>query len=123
MSSARLLVVEGPDVGADLEVPPAGGGIGRDQGNAVRLNDRSVSRAHCAIERRGEAHVLVEPSGGKGVRVNGRAVTEHPLADGDEIALGRTRLVYLRGERREPVRRAAATITLELPAAALLSGE
>src|SRR5512142_2154432 len=95
MPQARLVVVDGPDVGAEFVVPEAGGGVGRGEGNAVQLSDLSVSRTHCALETRGDRLVLLDVGARNRTLVNGQPVSEHVLADGDEIAIGRTRMVYL----------------------------
>ena len=52
MSLARLVVIEGPDVGREFELPLRGGGIGRGDGNLVQLTDPTVSRNHGTIELR-----------------------------------------------------------------------
>ena len=63
--------------------------IGRDEGNAVRLTERNISRHHARILLAGE-EATIEDLGSK----NGTFVAERPvtspvrLADGDEIRLG-----------------------------------
>ena len=36
MALARLVVIEGPDLGQEFEIPLRGGGIGRGEGNVVQ---------------------------------------------------------------------------------------
>jgi DNA-binding NtrC family response regulator len=53
-------------------------------------------------------------------------ITEHTLAEGDEIAVGASRLVYLPAHAPMPLlitSAAPGTVTLEIPAAALLAAE
>ena len=40
MPLARLVVIDGPDLGVEFEIPLRAGGIGRGEGNVVQLSDR-----------------------------------------------------------------------------------
>jgi DNA-binding NtrC family response regulator len=95
MSLPRLVVIDGPDVGAEFPIPKSGGGIGRGEGNLVQLSDLAVSRNHCELKVDGKQVMLVDASSRNRTVVNGKPVTEHPLAEGDEITIGKTRLAYL----------------------------
>jgi DNA-binding NtrC family response regulator len=95
MQLPRLVVIDGPDVGAEFAIGPEGGGIGRGEGNAVQLSDLSVSRSHCALRSEGDRLVLVDAGSRNRTLVNGKPITEHALAEGDEITVGKTRLAYL----------------------------
>lgn len=71
--------------------------IGREQDNEVCLSDDSVHRYHAAIERDGDAAILLtdlSSRDGNGIRVNGRRVTAAHLADGDMIGLGKASLKF-----------------------------
>ncbi len=68
--------------------------LGRDAGCTVSLADPDVSRQHARIVRTGNSRVLVDMDSTNGTRVNGEAVSEVTLRDGDEVALGGTVLVY-----------------------------
>src|SRR5262245_58678540 len=95
MAMARLIVVDGPDLGREFDVPMRGGGIGRGEGNLVILSDPSVSRQHCNIELRDGALCLVDPGSRNRTLVNGQQITLHPLEAGDEIVIGQTKLAFL----------------------------
>jgi len=70
--------------------------LGRDEDVAIRIDEPLVSRRHASIERRGEGWVVVDLGSTNFTRVNGdRVRREHELAHGDEIRLGRARLVFL----------------------------
>jgi DNA-binding NtrC family response regulator len=121
MALARLVVIEGPDIGCQFTIPPAGGGVGRGEGNAVQLSDLAVSRIHCTIEPRGDELVLVDAGSRNRTLVNGQPVGEHPLREGDEIAIGKTRLAYIPAEGgvallRQPV---PSRVTIEIGSGAL----
>ena len=70
--------------------------LGRAPGCDVTLDDRNVSRRHAEVRRRGPVVVLVDLESTNGTIVNGRRVREHPLADGDRITLGNSRLTFER---------------------------
>lgn len=72
--------------------------LGRHPANDLRLIDREVSKEHAVIERVNGAYVLRDLDSSNGTFVNGRRVRELRLRDGDEIALGNTRLTFHSGE-------------------------
>ncbi|HKA88696.1 MAG TPA: sigma 54-interacting transcriptional regulator [Haliangiales bacterium] len=95
MTLPRVVVVEGPDVGGEFAIGPEGGGIGRGEGNAVKLTDLAVSRQHCAL-RFVDGALHVEDAGSRNrTLVNDRPIASHRLVDGDTIKVGNTLLAYL----------------------------
>src|SRR5687767_601433 len=72
--------------------------LGRHPANTLRLVDREVSKEHACIERIGTTFLLRDLNSSNGTFVNGRRVKELRLRDGDEIALGNSRLVFHSGE-------------------------
>ena len=70
--------------------------LGRAPGCDITLDDRNVSRRHAEVRRRGPVVVLVDLESTNGTIVNGRRIREHPLADGDHITLGNSRLTFER---------------------------
>lgn len=64
--------------------------IGRSRSADIRLDDPTVSRRHAVIVQtpEGELRVLDDRSM-NGIRVNGEQVDWSPLADGDELQVGR----------------------------------
>src|SRR5215510_16298279 len=113
MSLARLVVIEGPDTGREFELPMRGGAVGRGEGSLVQLTDPTVSRQHGMIELRDGALCWVDDSGKPRTLVNGKPITLHALAAGDEIAIGSTRLVYLPVDG-VAVTRASSHVTMEV---------
>src|SRR5438045_9456034 len=67
--------------------------VGRGEGVTIRIPDRSVSRLHAELVRRGP-YVYVSDLGlsANGTRVNGRPVGRRLLADGDVIVFGAARV-------------------------------
>ncbi len=68
--------------------------MGRHPNNTLRLVDREVSKEHCVVEKVGGNYLLRDLNSSNGTFVNGRKVRELRLRDGDEIALGNSRLVF-----------------------------
>ena len=68
--------------------------IGRLPGVAVELTDSNVSRRHAEVRPSGDGYVVVDLQSTNGTRVNGVAITERRLANGDEITVGATRLRF-----------------------------
>ncbi len=62
--------------------------IGRSPAAHIVLDDRSVSRRHALIARRGEHTVILDDRSLNGVQVNGTRVSEAILRNGDTVALG-----------------------------------
>ncbi len=98
MGLARLVVVEGPDVGVEFQLTLRGGGIGRGEDNVVQLSDLSVSRSHCTIELRDGRLTLIDHGSRNKTIVNGQPIDTHVLTEGDEISIGKTRMAFLPAE-------------------------
>lgn len=75
-------------LGADVAV------IGRMPESAVYLDDPNVSRRHAELRPDGDTFVLVDLGSTNGTRVNGVAVREQTLNDGDVVAVGRHALTF-----------------------------
>jgi pSer/pThr/pTyr-binding forkhead associated (FHA) protein len=74
--------------------------IGRGTAADVRLDDPSVSLTHALVVRSADQARIVDCGSLSGLRVNGEAVTDAALEDGDVIAVGRQRLIYAAGTGR-----------------------
>ncbi len=84
---ASLFVLSGRDVGRSIELSDETT-FGRSPECTVRLNDRSISRKHCKIERRGTRWFVLDLGSRNGVRLKGERVEEAELADYDELLFG-----------------------------------
>jgi len=94
MKRVSFQVIEGVDKGRcflNLETPVT---IGREEGNAIRLNDDRVSRFHAKIQEDHGQLVLTDLDSTNGTRVNGETVQLRLMRVGDRINLGRSTLVY-----------------------------
>jgi len=70
--------------------------IGRSLSADVRFEDPTLSRRHALIIRDPDGVRVLDDRGLNGVFVNGQRVDWSPLADGDEIRVGRHTLSYRR---------------------------
>ena len=70
--------------------------VGKDTSNAVVVSgDTTVSRLHCVVEQVGSRWSIKDLGSRNGTQVNGQRVSgDRVLEPGDEIRLGRTRLVF-----------------------------
>jgi pSer/pThr/pTyr-binding forkhead associated (FHA) protein len=69
--------------------------IGRSLAADVRFDDPTVSRRHALIVRQADGVRVLDDRSLNGVFVNGERVEWRVLEDGDEIVVGRYRLVFL----------------------------
>lgn len=70
--------------------------LGKLPDNEVFIEDTAISRKHARIEKRGESHFIKDLNSLNGTLVNGQHIgqQEIELKDGDEIGLGRTKIVF-----------------------------
>jgi pSer/pThr/pTyr-binding forkhead associated (FHA) protein len=92
--TVTFLVLEGVDKGRVYRAMPVPVTIGREEGNAVRLNDERVSRYHAKIQTEDGDVILTDLDSTNGTRVNGAAVQIRRLRAGDQVSIGRTLLLY-----------------------------
>ncbi len=69
--------------------------IGRSLSADVRFDDATVSRRHALVALQEDGVRVLDDRSLNGVHVNGSRVDFSPLADGDEITIGRHTLYYL----------------------------
>jgi len=69
--------------------------VGRSPDNDLVLDDSAVSRHHAILERIGSGWFVRDLNSSNGTDINGqRLIGERALHNGDELLLGRTRLVF-----------------------------
>ena len=69
--------------------------IGRSLAADVRFDDSTVSRRHALIVSQADGVRVLDDRSLNGVYVNGRRVEWSPLADGDEIVVGRHTIHFM----------------------------
>jgi len=94
MANVTFQVLEGVDKGRvfrDLATPVT---IGREEGNALRLNDERVSRFHAKVQQDNGDIILTDLESTNGTRVNGTVVQIRRLRVGDRVNVGRSLLLF-----------------------------
>jgi pSer/pThr/pTyr-binding forkhead associated (FHA) protein len=92
--AASLVVRNGPQAGASMTLDAPVTRLGRSTDGEISLDDITVSRRHAEIIRDG-ADYLVRDSGSlNGTYVNHTRIDEAPLRQGDELQIGKFRLVF-----------------------------
>ena len=89
-------------------------GIGRAEGNSVRLTEKDVSRRHAKLLRRNGRFYVEDLGSFTGVRVNGERIRgAHQILEGDLIEISRYDLMLEAGpdERAAPDPRSAGEAT------------
>jgi serine/threonine protein kinase len=90
--------------------------LGRGHACLYRLNDPSVSRAHCQILLEGDQATVIDNDSGSGTFVNGVRVTRQELKLGDVLQVGDSRLRLTMGDFPLEVALAAIQPSASAPA-------
>jgi pSer/pThr/pTyr-binding forkhead associated (FHA) protein len=69
--------------------------IGRSMAADLRFDDATVSRRHALVVSQTEGVRVLDDRSLNGIYVNGQRVEWSPLADGDEVSIGRHSLFFL----------------------------
>lgn len=75
--------------------------LGRGSENTIVLENDSVSRRHCTIEKRGGTYFVIDEDSTNGTYVNDELVTDYQLRRGDQVKAGDTILKFLSGSDME----------------------
>ncbi len=95
--AALLVVKRGPNAGSRYELRGDVVTAGRHPDSDIFLDDVSVSRRHAEFRRSGGGFEVVDVGSLNGTYVNREPIESSALAGGDEIQIGKFRLVYLVG--------------------------
>ena len=93
-SPARLEAVSGPLEGRTFPLTEDEISIGREPSNQISLLDSLVSRRHCVIRKNGEGFLIQDFDSRNSTFVNNVPIKERLLADGDQIRIGKSTLVF-----------------------------
>jgi len=97
--SALLVVKRGPNAGSRFLLDRPTTSAGRHPESDIFLDDVTVSRRHAEFRREGGEFVVVDVGSLNGTYVNREPVDTALLANGDEVQIGKFRLVFLTGPR------------------------
>lgn len=90
-----LVVAKGPMVGERFSLNKKETTLGRDPQSDIFLNDITVSRKHAQIEMGQKKVVLTDVGSLNGTYVNQTRSDEAVLKHGDELQIGRFKLIFL----------------------------
>ena len=95
--TALLVVLRGPNTGARFLLDDDEVNSGRHPDSDIFLDDVTVSRKHAVFRREGNTFVVRDVGSLNGTYVNRTRIEEESgLAAGDEVQIGRFKLVFLR---------------------------
>jgi len=92
-----LVVKRGPNAGSRFMLDGALTRVGRHPDSDIFLDDVTVSRRHAEFVRQGRAYVVRDVGSLNGTYLNRERVEEAQLENGDEVQIGKFKLVYLAG--------------------------
>ncbi len=95
---ALLVVKRGPNAGSNFLIDKDVTTAGRHPESDIFLDDVTVSRRHAEIRRRDHRFYLHDNGSLNGTYVNRQRVDESELASGDELQIGKFKLVFFAGE-------------------------
>ena len=89
-----LIVRAGAQAGARFPLEDDTTRLGRHPDSEISLDDITVSRRHAQIERTSEGHVVSDAGSLNGTYVNQERIDRMLLRHGDELQIGKFRLVF-----------------------------
>ena len=95
--SALLVVKRGPNAGSRFLLDQAVTTAGRHPDSDIFLDDVTVSRRHAEFRKNGDSYEVVDVGSLNGTYVNREPKNSAVLAIGDEVQVGKFRLVFLIG--------------------------
>ncbi|MCQ4120128.1 glycogen accumulation regulator GarA [Rhodococcus tibetensis] len=97
--SALLVVKRGPNAGSRFLLDQPTTSAGRHPDSDIFLDDVTVSRRHAEFRQEDDEFQVVDVGSLNGTYVNREPVDSAVLANGDEVQIGKFRLVFLTGPR------------------------
>jgi len=101
--SALLVVKRGPNAGSRFLLDQPTTSAGRHPDSDIFLDDVTVSRRHAEFRQDEGDFQVVDVGSLNGTYVNREPVDSAVLANGDEVQIGKFRLVFLTGPRSTQV--------------------
>jgi pSer/pThr/pTyr-binding forkhead associated (FHA) protein len=92
-----LVVKRGPNAGSKYTMDHPTTTAGRHPESDIFLDDITVSRRHAEFRRTKTGYTVVDVGSLNGTYLNRARIDEAPLANGDEVQIGKFRLVFLTG--------------------------
>ncbi len=95
--SALLVVQRGPSAGSRFLLDTDEVSAGRHPESDIFLDDVTVSRRHAVFRRTSDGYLVADVGSLNGTYVNRDRIDEVLLSGGDEVQIGKYRLVYFTG--------------------------
>jgi pSer/pThr/pTyr-binding forkhead associated (FHA) protein len=89
-----LIVRSGPQAGERFTLDTDVTRLGRHPDSEISLDDITVSRRHAEVQRTAEGYMVADSGSLNGTYVNQERVERAALRHGDEVQIGKFRLVY-----------------------------
>ena len=99
--TALLVVQRGPNAGSRFLLDSDLTLVGRHPDSDIFLDDVTVSRRHAEFYRSGSRFTVRDVGSLNGTYVNRERIEETDLTGGDEVQVGKFRLVFLLGPRSQ----------------------
>ncbi len=96
--SALLVVQRGPSAGSRFLLDTDEVTAGRHPDSEIFLDDVTVSRRHAVFRRTSDGYLVADVGSLNGTYVNRDRIDEVLLSGGDEVQIGKYRLVYFAGQ-------------------------
>ena len=93
--AAVLVVRRGPNVGERFPLDQEVTRAGRHPDSDIFLDDITVSRRHAEVHRLDGRYTLRDTGSLNGTYLNRERIDDAPLVSGDEVQIGKYRLVFL----------------------------
>jgi pSer/pThr/pTyr-binding forkhead associated (FHA) protein len=97
VGSALLVVQRGPSAGSRFLLDTDEVSAGRHPDSEIFLDDVTVSRRHAVFRRTSHGYLVADVGSLNGTYVNRDRIDEVLLSSGDEVQIGKYRLVYYSG--------------------------
>ena len=94
-----LIVLRGPNTGARFLLDDTEVTTGRHPDSDIFLDDVTVSRKHAVFAQEADGYAVRDVGSLNGTYVNRELVDHHLLRTGDEVQIGKFRLVFYAGGR------------------------
>ena len=98
---AVVVVKRGPNAGSKFVLESEVTRAGRHPDSDIFLDDITVSRNHAEIRRQAEGYVLADAGSLNGTYLNRERIEEAVLNNGDELQVGKFKLVFFFGDAGE----------------------
>ncbi len=96
-SEGLFVVNQGPKAGARYALDTDPVTLGRHPDSDIFLDDITVSHRHAEVRRSGDDYLIRDMDSLNGTYLNHRLVDEGELSEGDEVQIGRFKLVFVHG--------------------------